>query len=113
KINPEDGELRELKTIPKPRKMEIADKSVFFAELKAWGIQHGYKPGWASNQYRGKLGVWPANEIRDVAPAVRVSIETARYIKSRAIAWAKSKEREREGDNSQHRSDSEGRETSG
>jgi len=113
KIKADEGELRQLKTIPKPRKMEIADKGVFYAELKAWGIQHGYKPGWAANQYRGKLGVWPANEIREIAPAVRVSVETARYIKSRAIAWAKAKERASESDHGQHRSDSEGREAGG
>ena len=73
KIETEEGELRELKRIPKPKKMEIADKGAFYAELKAYGIQHGYKPGWASNQYRGKLGVWPAHRDRRHCPG-RTSI---------------------------------------
>jgi DNA repair protein RadD len=91
KIEPEPGELRELKREPKPKRVKWSpeDKGQFFAELKAYGQQHGYKPGWASNQYRAKLGVWPNNDIADVAPALCVSPQTAGWIKHQQIAWAK------------------------
>jgi DNA repair protein RadD len=92
-IEPEPGELRELKRTPKPRreKWSPEDKGQFLAELRAYGIDHGYKPGWASQQYRAKLGVWPNHDIADIAPALNVSPEVRAWIKSRMIAWARSK----------------------
>jgi superfamily II DNA or RNA helicase len=97
KIEPEAGELRELK--PKPKKslrdgdvMTQNDKALFFAELKGYAFQHGYKEGWASNKYRERIGTWPANDMKNVGMlAPRPS--TAAWIKSRNIAWAKSKAR--------------------
>jgi DNA repair protein RadD len=98
RIEPEPGELRELK--PKPKRplsdgpmMTQTDKALFFAELKGYAFQHGYKEGWASNKYRERVGTWPANDMRHVQMlAPRPS--TASWIKSRAIAWAKSKARD-------------------
>jgi DNA repair protein RadD len=89
-IEPEPGELRELKR--KPKEAWPVDKGAFLAELKAYGIEHAYKPGWASNQYRAKLGVWPNHQIADVEPAARISSETRGWIKSRQIAWANRRE---------------------
>jgi hypothetical protein len=65
------------------------DKADFLAQLKTYGVEHGYKPGWAANQYRARLGVWPNNDIADVAPALNVSPEVRAWIRSRLIAWAK------------------------
>lgn len=94
KIEPEAGELRELKPKPKPvKKMEtMEEKGVFFAELKFYAHQHGYKDGWASNQYRDRFGVWPAGNARYFTPKLP-SLETLSWIKSRQIAYAKSKAR--------------------
>ena len=88
-ITPEEGELRELKR--KPKAEPVVDKATFFAELKAYAQERGYKSGWAANQYRAKLGVWPNNQIADVGPALLISPGTRNWIKSRLIAWAKSK----------------------
>jgi hypothetical protein len=98
RIEPEPGELRELK--PKPKRpltdgalMTHNEKAMFFAELKGYAYQHNYKEGWASNKYRERIGTWPANDMKGVLMlAPRPS--TASWIKSRAIAWAKSKARE-------------------
>ena len=97
RIEPEPGELRELK--PKPKKLRDTDemtqneKAMFFAELKGYAFQHGYKEGWASNKYRERIGTWPANDMKNVLMLVpRPS--TASWIKSRNIAWAKSRVRE-------------------
>jgi superfamily II DNA or RNA helicase len=97
KVKPDEGELRELRPQPKvkarpARDFTIADKAQFFAELKAYARTKGYKPGWAANQYREKMGVWPANEIKDIVPAGSISAETHQWVKSRMIAFAKSKQ---------------------
>jgi DNA repair protein RadD len=87
-IETKEGELRELKRV---KREKVLDKGQFFAELKTYGIDHKYKPGWAARQYRERLGVWPNNEIADVAPALIVSRETQGWIKSRLIAYWKGK----------------------
>ena len=98
RIEPEPGELRELK--PKPKKpltdgqlMTHNDKALFFAELKGYAFQHGYKNGWASNKYRDRIGKWPANDMKDI-PMLSPRPSTASWIKSEQIRWAKSKARE-------------------
>jgi superfamily II DNA or RNA helicase len=87
-IKPLAGELRELKRTPKPKTAEI-DKRTFFAELKAYGELRGYKAGWAANQYRERMHVWPSHDIRDVPPAGTISRETRGWITSRMIAYHK------------------------
>ena len=89
-VTHEEGELRELKR--KPKAESVVDKVTFLAELKAYAQERGYKPGWAANQYRAKLGVWPNNQIADVEPARGISPETRSWIKSRLIAWAHSRQ---------------------
>jgi superfamily II DNA or RNA helicase len=94
KVKADAGELRELK--PKPKepaqsKLDMLDKAAFLAELKAYAAMRGYKTGWAANQYRERLKVWPDNRIAGVMPASKISDDTRGWIKSRQIAWAKSK----------------------
>jgi hypothetical protein len=98
KIEPEKGELRELKPKPKPVKNEWKpeEKAHFYGELKGYAARHGYKEGWASNKYRERFNVWP-NGYKD-APLQVPKPETLSWIKSRAIAWAKSKTREQQHD---------------
>jgi superfamily II DNA or RNA helicase len=92
KIEPEAGELRELRPKPKPEfKMNMQDKTIVLSELRAYAQQQKYKDGWASNQYRDVFGVWPDNSLRHTKPALIIRPETLSWIKSRAIAWAKSK----------------------
>src|SRR6185436_3077442 len=40
----------------------IAEKAIFYAELKRYGIDKGYAPGWSANKYRLRLEVWPCPE---------------------------------------------------
>jgi superfamily II DNA or RNA helicase len=86
-IQHEDGELKELK---KPT-YSMDDKARFLAELRCYCLRKGYKGAWASNKYREKFGVWPDSSLRDVPPAATLGAKTAGWIKSRQIAWAKSK----------------------
>jgi len=91
KLKEGKGELEELK----PKKGEVknatmAEKSTFLSELKGYCVQKGYKDGWASNKYKERFGVWPDHSIRDSGPA-SPNAQTLSWIKSRQIAWAKSK----------------------
>jgi RNA polymerase subunit RPABC4/transcription elongation factor Spt4 len=97
-IMEQDGELVELQ----PGKITLAKKGrakeyteperrQFFAELKAHAIMKQYKPGWAANQYREKFKGWPPRYFDNVEPAKVLGPDVAMWIKSRMIAWAKSK----------------------
>ncbi|HEY2212307.1 MAG TPA: DEAD/DEAH box helicase [Bradyrhizobium sp.] len=92
-----DGELKELK---KPA-CSIEEKARIYAELKCYAERKDYKPGWATNKYREKFGVWPDHSLRDVVPAKGISAKTAAWIKSRQIAWAKGRSKRFADDNVQ------------
>jgi DNA repair protein RadD len=51
----------------------------------------GYSPGWAAHKFREKFDVWP-NSYKDV-PVMEPTPAVMSWIKSRQIAWAKSKRR--------------------
>lgn len=92
-----EAELQKFNGKHKHRRAEVeiftpADKAIFFAELKTHGLMHGYKPGWASMKYKEMFGRWPERSIEHVAPAAEISRATARWIKSRQIAWAHSRQ---------------------
>lgn len=79
------GELQELAEAN--RKLQI-DNRQFYAELLYYGKMKGYKDGWAAMKYREKFAVYP-NGIRvDPLPT---SAKTMGWIKSRLIAYSKTK----------------------
>lgn len=83
-----DGELVELKAKKKAnREATPEEKKRFYGELMQYGLDHGYKAGWASNKYRERFGVWP-NAHKD-ATAVPVSSETLGWIKHTQIKFSK------------------------
>ena len=93
-----DGELYEIVPGAKVKAKKatlftIAEKAVFLSGLKYYGIEKGYAPGWASNQYRRKFQVWPDHSISGVAPRPP-STEVRQWVKSGQIAWALSKRRQ-------------------
>lgn len=85
------AELAELERDKRRTNREWAphEKRTFYGELL--GVQHerGYRHGWAANQYRERLGVWP-NAYKDT-PALQPSLETRSWVQSRLIRYAKSK----------------------
>lgn len=101
KIHEEKGELRELKPRPKQKRqpgethalLEAMSKAQLFAELKRYGLDYGYQPGWAMHKYRVFHGTWPGHGIKDTPPADWVSGPVHTWIKSQLIAWARSKDK--------------------
>jgi len=79
------GEMQELKT----GKTKV-DRQGFFSELLFYAKERGYNPNWAAHKFKDKFGAWPRG-LHEV-PAT-YSEETSRWIKSRAIAWAKARNR--------------------
>ena len=96
-----DGELVEVtRGIKLPGKREqrqrawsLQQKALFFAELKAYGIERGRRAGWAAFSYKDKFGTWPEYSIKDIKPADFISTVTKQWVRSRNIAWAKSQKR--------------------
>lgn len=68
----------------------------FYGMLKWRALERGYSDGWAANQYREAVGSWP-RAYNDVEPR-EPSPEVASWIKSRFIAFAKSKQKREGGD---------------
>jgi len=95
-VDTEDGELTELvkgarhKSAGK-RKYTMDEKREWYGMLLCHARRHDYKDGWAANQHRDKFGEWPAKK-RGI-PLIEPSYEVASWIKSRQIAYAKSKGR--------------------
>jgi DNA repair protein RadD len=73
--------------------VQPADRAQWHAMLTGIAGERGYKPGWIAHKYREKFGHWP-NKGASVTP-VAPSQEVRRWVKSRQIAYAKAKDRER------------------
>lgn len=79
------GELEELKGATKAPK---ASKQDFYSQLLSYAKQRGYSDGWVAHKMKERWGVWPRGMNSVPLP---VTIEVARWVKSRQIAWAKSR----------------------
>jgi DNA repair protein RadD len=91
RVSAADGELIEVTGRRKRGDATPEEKAAFYSQLKGYAEQRGYKPGWARNKFREKYGVWP-NGYENV-PASEPTPKTMSWIKSRNIAWAKSRKR--------------------
>lgn len=69
---------------------ETIDRARFYAELRALQAERGYSPKWPAAQYRERFGEWPPFKWNGTSATVP-SQATRRWIKSRQIAYAKSK----------------------
>ena len=66
----------------------IMDNKQFYSELLYYSKLKGYKDGWASHKYKEKFGVFPRSIPKEIQPT---SPATAKWIKSRMIAYTKGK----------------------
>lgn len=84
-IETEAGELVEI-TKTKKREATREEKQAFWSGLLAIAKQRGRKPGWASNSYREKFGVWPRGlDDRAAEPHA----EVLSWVKAKDIRFAK------------------------
>lgn len=81
------GEMTELFT---GDRVNREDKQSFYSELLWYASSKGYNPHWAAHKYREKFGVWPRGLVEK---PIITSMKTQNWIRSRAIAWAKSRNR--------------------
>ena len=88
KLESDDTMLEELTAAKKKnREWTGEQKSAFLGELHLYAETRGFKPGWASNKYRDRFGVWP-NKIQP-ARAQALSDDTSGWIKHSNIKWAR------------------------
>lgn len=80
------GELQELNPGSNTADKEL--KQRWYSELLSVAHERGYSDGWVAHKYKEKFTVWPRG-LESVE--VPVSAEVARWVKSRQIAWAKSR----------------------
>jgi len=81
------GELHELEGT---NKKTVIENQNFYSELLAYAKARDYKEGWAAFKYKEKYGYWPNGLQKTLRPP---SLTTTNFIKSRNIAWSKSKAR--------------------
>jgi superfamily II DNA or RNA helicase len=79
------GELTELETT---KRELLTENQKFYSELIYFSRMRGYKDGWAAHKYKERYGAYPRG--LDTNP-LATSSKTSSWIKSRNIAWAKSK----------------------
>lgn len=66
------------------------DRQSFYSQLLWISQSRNYNRGWAAHKYKEKFGVWPRGlEEKILLP----ELKTLNWIRSRQIAWAKSKKR--------------------
>jgi superfamily II DNA or RNA helicase len=65
-------------------------KAQWHGMLTAVAVERGYKPGWVGHKYLEKFGHWP---LHRTAMPIEPSREVLSWVRSRAIAFAKSRQR--------------------
>lgn len=88
-VDTAEGELIELDPAKRKSQASSAEKAAFFGQLRYIANERGYSEGWCSHKFREKFGVWP-NGFKAVEP-LEPTPQVRNWIKSRQIAWAKSK----------------------
>lgn len=84
-----DGRLVE---VTPGKRLDLNAKRHLFGQLKAYAKEKRYSAGWAAHKFREFTGVWP--DAVKHAPEVAPQASVLDWIKSRQIAFAKSKEKE-------------------
>lgn len=100
-IEVEPGELTLIKGVHKPSPYRKTDptlasgveKAQWLAQFVTYADEHGYKRGWAYNKYIERFGVKPVTSVNHHPGGYDITPHVASWIKSRQIAWAKSKSR--------------------
>lgn len=82
------GELEEFTGGLTSQNSDKSTKQLWYSQFVHIAQSRGYNDGWISHKMKERFGVWPRGLDRFAVPP---SLEVQRWIKSRNIAWAKSK----------------------
>ena len=72
--------------------LEPVDARAFHAELLCFEFTRSYRPGWARNAFIERFGRSPPLEWDSDAPARQITPDTFRWVRGRAIKFARAKE---------------------
>jgi superfamily II DNA or RNA helicase len=70
---------------------DAAEKTRWHCMLAGVAVERSYKPGWVAHKFREKFGDWP--QSRTISP-IKPTPEVLSWVRSRAIAFAKAKQRD-------------------
>jgi superfamily II DNA or RNA helicase len=84
------GELVEFASRQRAKPTNGSEQIQFYRELKQFGVNRNYKPGWLAHKFKEKFGHFPPREFELLNP-LPPSRTTLGWIKSRQIAYAKAK----------------------
>jgi hypothetical protein len=76
------------------REYTYLEKMRFFAELRGFADEHDKSFKWVLANYRHKFNGWPDRSWENCVTAIEPSFELTSWIKSRQIAWAKSRRKQ-------------------
>lgn len=82
---------REKAKAKRNREATSEEKREYYSGLLWYAADRGWRPGWASNQYRERYGVWP-NAYRDVKPSPPTP-RVKGFITHQMVKYSKSKQR--------------------
>ena len=90
-----DGDLGAVDRDKVVRRQEptLEERIRFHAELAHIANERGYASGWIAHKFKEKFGAWPLS--RTAPPPIEPRPETRSWVRSRAIAWARSREKTR------------------
>jgi len=91
-VESRDGDLVEFGRDRKAKRIEPTDaeRDAWHGMLTAIALERGYKPGWVAHKFQEKFKDWPP---RRQPPPIEPTPECRTWVKSRAVAWAKSQQR--------------------
>lgn len=86
-----EGELIELQSRNVVILPTRAEEISFYRQLRAIAYERGFKNGWVAHKFKERLGRFPPWNYQTLGPETP-SDATRRWVKSRVIAWAKSRQ---------------------
>jgi DNA repair protein RadD len=97
KVKTANGELEEVDAVK--HKADRETKQRWYSSLIQMQLDGGYKPGWVSNKFKQKFGVWPRGlSDRPMPP----SPEVRSYVKAMNIRYAKGRAKQAEQQGGDH-----------
>jgi hypothetical protein len=85
-----DGELVEFISRHVVKPAAFSGPQLVFQQIKWIALARGYKQGWTGHQFKQKFGYWPPRGF-DHLPPIEPTAATLGWVKSRQIAFAKSR----------------------